>query len=481
MYSHSYESSSGPEESGEFDDLECGIGIEVKQQKGQYQVSHISENSSAQRTGLLHVGDVILSVEGISVFGKKQHEVLDLLLGPLDTLVELEIEHCQTPVKDRNVMVRKTLHADEGTVCSSKGKEEVGNIGNTENIDGSDNAVCEISSDLIEQDRVEPGASPEVKDGLDEGGENSWDPEDSHVEHGENGNEVRSERTFCANCQSMSESNQQLREENERLTEENERLRKEIRMLSEDKQNVLKKSYALSEASLDPSEFVFHMNDEEQEVDGDRVGDFAEGSFDPSEMGSLVDEQDQDKKPDNCGIGITLHVDNEGTFRIISITHGGPADLSGDVLVGDVVTSVDGTPIKAMRKPDVIRLLKGPAGTRVNLELRRNDKRCTVEIERDEAQQRVWKVLSQYSELHPEDFDDVDYDQDVSGRGAAESMKLQLQQKLEHIKMLEAQLMEAERGKEGMLDRINSLLTRAQESDTSTGARQNVKRRRGDD
>ena len=79
---------------------------------------------------------------------------------------------------------------------------------------------------------MEPGASPEVKDGLVEEGENSWDPEDSHVEHGENGNDVRSERTFCANCQvrigwtgpqgvsdfmqSMSESNQQLREENER-------------------------------------------------------------------------------------------------------------------------------------------------------------------------------------------------------------------------------------------------------------------------
>ena len=45
-----------------------------------------------------------------------------------------------------------------------------------------------------------------------------------------------------------------------RLRKENDRLREEMRTLSEDKQNVLKKkSYALSEASLDPSEFVFHM------------------------------------------------------------------------------------------------------------------------------------------------------------------------------------------------------------------------------
>jgi hypothetical protein len=29
-------------------------------------------------------------------------------------------------------------------------------------------------------------------------------------------------------------------------------------------------------------------------------------------------------------------------------------------------------------------------------------------VERDEAHARVWKVLSQYSELHPEDFEDMD-------------------------------------------------------------------------
>eukprot|EP00960_Hanusia_phi_P040822 754667-Hanusia_phi.AAC.2 len=126
----------------------------------------------------------------------------------------------------------------------------------------------------------------------------------------------------------------------------------------------------------------------------------------------------QDKNRDRCGIGITLHVDDEGegystlflpllpfnpspsslldvdllhttllgltlcgctrklpqglsqhrkhydhdnlwtsgTFRIISITHGGPADLSGDVLVGDVVTSVDNTPVQGMKKVNFISL-----------------------------------------------------------------------------------------------------------------------------
>uniref|UniRef100_A0A7S0EII9 PDZ domain-containing protein n=1 Tax=Hanusia phi TaxID=3032 RepID=A0A7S0EII9_9CRYP len=491
MYSHSYESSSGPEESGEFDDLECGIGIEVKQQKGQYQVSFISENSSAQRTGLLQVGDVILSVEGISVFGKKQHEVLDLLYGPVDTLVELEIEHGGTPGKRSNVVVRRTKNdeggsmpgtptsndctlSDEGTVCSSKGKEEGSRKGRLENAEVSENAVREISSDFIEEDQIVT-ASPE-KHGVVDEGENSWDPEDSQSEHRENGKEdVGPEGKECVQCQAWSLINQQLRRENERLREENTLLKSEMRSLAEERSSLLKKkSFAMSEVSLDPSEFVFQMNDDEAELDGDKGVGFSEESFDPSEMGSLPDGEDQDKNRDRCGIGITLHVDDEGTFRIISITHGGPADLSGDVLVGDVVTSVDNTPVQGMKKPDVIRMLKGPAGTKVQLELRRQDEQHTVEIERDEAQQRVWKVLSQYSELHPEDFDDLDNIQDVSGRGAAESMKLQLQQKMEEIKMLEEQLVEAERGKEGMLDRINSLLTRAQESDTSTGARQNV-------
>lgn len=47
MYSQSYESSSGAEDSTDFDDDECGIGIVVTQQKGQFKVASMDPGLSA--------------------------------------------------------------------------------------------------------------------------------------------------------------------------------------------------------------------------------------------------------------------------------------------------------------------------------------------------------------------------------------------------------------------------------------------------
>ena len=257
-----------------------------------------------------------------------------------------------------------------------------------------------------------------------------------------------------------------------------------------------------SELSLDPSAWVDWGDGEEEgegesEIDPSEAGgwgaELSEGSFDPSE-GGLGEAGGGDK----CGIGVTLHRGEDGEMRILSLTHGGPADLSGQVRVGDILRRVDDTDISHdLRKVSVMALLKGRAGSKVKLQVEREGKRISGVVERDEADQRVWKVLSQYSELHPEDFQDVDWSADPNdasddsdeeelvgpasapraGQGVAErgdaggkkkvksatAIKASLDRKNEEIEMLKAQLAEAEAGKEGMVKRINTLLTRASE------------------
>jgi hypothetical protein len=112
-----------------------------------------------------------------------------------------------------------------------------------------------------------------------------------------------------------------------------------------------------------------------------------------------------------------------------------------------------------------------------------------VELERDEAEQRVWRMLSQYSQLHPEDFgSDEDGTPDkmrsalrrnssgsstkheVEGSTPVEVMRRKLERQNEEIELLRANLMEAETGKEGMLERINQLVNRAQEKDVTQRA-----------
>jgi len=44
------------------------------------------------------------------------------------------------------------------------------------------------------------------------------------------------------------------------------------------------------------------------------------------------------------------------------MTHGGPADLSGEVEVGDVLVSIDGKSTAGMKKPEAAARLKGKAG-----------------------------------------------------------------------------------------------------------------------
>ena len=67
--------------------------------------------------------------------------------------------------------------------------------------------------------------------------------------------------------------------------------------------------------------------------------------------------------------GIGAYVgQEEGQFVIISPIRGSPADQAG-IIAGDVVLEVDGTEITGMAEWEVISLIRGPAGSAVNLSI----------------------------------------------------------------------------------------------------------------
>ena len=85
-----------------------------------------------------------------------------------------------------------------------------------------------------------------------------------------------------------------------------------------------------------------------------------EASWDPSEWhgpaaGRTSDAGRASDAGDRgtCGIGVTLHAGEDGAMRIISMTHGGAADLSGAVRVGDILLRIDDTSIAVLKKPQV--------------------------------------------------------------------------------------------------------------------------------
>jgi len=163
---------------------------------------------------------------------------------------------------------------------------------------------------------------------------------------------------------------------------------------------------------------------------------------------------------------------------VISVTHGGPADRLGAIVVGDVLVAVEDEVVVGKTKGEVLALLRGKAGSRVGVRISRGGAEQSVVLERDLAETRAWQLLSQYSQAHPEDF--------KRGRGVdrnsmgsttsmssaddnpVDTMRRTLETKNEEIMLLRAHLAEAEAGKDGMLDRINQLLSKAQHEVVAT-------------
>ena len=72
-----------------------------------------------------------------------------------------------------------------------------------------------------------------------------------------------------------------------------------------------------------------------------------------------------------CGVGVTFGRDRAGLFVVKALAAGGPAEVSGNVLVGDMLVTVDGRDVKGIRYDELTALILGAERTKVIFGLRR--------------------------------------------------------------------------------------------------------------
>jgi hypothetical protein len=88
---------------------EGGVGASVRvHADGRAEVIGMVRGGAAERSGVLQVGDLLLSVDGVQLRGLDQSEVQDLVMGAPDTLVQMELLRGATVL---TVELRRTLPA----------------------------------------------------------------------------------------------------------------------------------------------------------------------------------------------------------------------------------------------------------------------------------------------------------------------------------------------------------------------------------
>ena len=96
------------------------------------------------------------------------------------------------------------------------------------------------------------------------------------------------------------------------------------------------------------------------------------------------------------GVGITITVMEDGSgFEIMVVNEGGPADEAG-LLVGDVITSIEGQSCEGLSATDARNLVRGTEGTFVEMVVLRDGKESlTFSVERRQVQTQVagWEML----------------------------------------------------------------------------------------
>jgi len=92
-----------------------------------------------------------------------------------------------------------------------------------------------------------------------------------------------------------------------------------------------------------------------------------------SERYSLNDKSSVDQATAIGGVGMLIEQE-EGSADVI-VTHiksGGAADREGSIKVGDMLLSVDGRAVAGMHLPYIFKIVAGPVGSTVTLQLRRS-------------------------------------------------------------------------------------------------------------
>jgi carboxyl-terminal processing protease len=94
-------------------------------------------------------------------------------------------------------------------------------------------------------------------------------------------------------------------------------------------------------------------------------------------------EMQIDTSGELSGVGIQLSLDKDTKeLVVISPIEGSPASRAG-VMPKDVIVSIDGKPTKGMSTEDAVKLIRGKAGTTVNLVLRRKGQNVNTALTRE--------------------------------------------------------------------------------------------------
>ena len=94
-------------------------------------------------------------------------------------------------------------------------------------------------------------------------------------------------------------------------------------------------------------------------------------------------EMQIDTSGELSGVGIQLSLDKDSKeLVVISPIEGSPASRAG-VQPKDAIVSIDGKPTKGMSTEDAVKLIRGKAGTTVNLVLRRKGQNVNVSLTRE--------------------------------------------------------------------------------------------------
>ena len=95
-----------------------------------------------------------------------------------------------------------------------------------------------------------------------------------------------------------------------------------------------------------------------------------------------LEESDSELAGNFEGIGITFNVPND-TAIVLSVIPGGPSEKAG-LMAGDRILKVDERVIAGVKTPQdsMVRMMKGPAGTKVKISVRREKQMIPFEITR---------------------------------------------------------------------------------------------------
>ena len=98
------------------------------------------------------------------------------------------------------------------------------------------------------------------------------------------------------------------------------------------------------------------------------------------------DEYEQnliDAKGSITGIGITVNKGDNNEITIVEIAEKGPAEKAG-LKINDIIIEVDGKNVNEMEYSDAVNLVRGKAGTEVNIAVKRGDEEISFKMKREE-------------------------------------------------------------------------------------------------